>query len=900
MESMNMKTMHRPFFSVLTGLSAGTLFLLSSCPSPSTTPPPPPNPREAAAPNFSLNPGTYFGTQTLEITSKTPGAVIRFVLQEGASAPDPTPESPAYIRPVELKEGTPGNPKSYTLSARTFKDGMNPSTVVRALYSIDAPKAQVVITPEGGNLYGTQQLTMSSPDGAEIRYEWAQGLAADGKNPKNPTREPIQGNVSEGSGSPIYDTSAASPTTITLNQGSVETPNIYTYWIRAFKDGLNPGDIVKLTFRVYPQKAGTLAPTLDAGNYRGNQTLELTLTPADPAADIVYTITTRTTDGSEPADPPDPTQDITSTDSTAYTATGIPLNAPAPLASDLPNIFIVKARAFAAGKVPGDILRLRYEIRAPKVEPVVIEDEPGDTFGSTLLKLSSPTPGAEIRYVLTNDGTEPADPVQGPEAAGGSKPYDPAAPPSIKPDALNQLKTFRIKARAFKPGFLPSDVSPVKSFPLKVTVKQVYAGGYHEDGSSAPSTLFLLLEDGSVWGVGDNRYGQLGNGPSSSSMVTTFTRVMEGAGKPLTNAKEVTGSWKFTAVLKNDGTVYTFGNNEYGQLGQGDTTNRRYAAKVNGQSGIVSIAAGMDHLILVNQSGSAFAAGRNSQTETTGGVTTTTITGQLATDTGDYLNASRRIRERSNFGAMKDRFGDSITNIVKAAAGAYHSLLLTRDGWVWASGENDEGQLGIGSDNNSDSLRRSGSNDGIGGLTDVKDVSGSVDNSMFVKTNGELWGAGSNVYGLLGMPRFITGIGRIYRRTSALKLGVYSSTTGELENAITDAARLPRGNHIARLNFYIDTAGQIHASGSNLYDQFPHNANDILPNLTSPGWFTQASGIRDVKSLTTAAGGYAVFLMADGSLKASNRRGSSRWPFKNYRGAVLTGNGAVQEVNPLK
>ena len=857
--------------------------------------PPPPNPREAAAPNFSLNPGSYFGTQTLEITSKTPGAVIRFVLQEGAFAPDPTPESPAYNGPVELKEGTPGNPKSYTLSARTFKDGMNPSTVVRALYSIDAPKARVVIEPEAGNLYGTQQLTMSSPDGAEIRYESARGTDAEG-TPKNPTREPIQGDVSDGSGSPIYDTSAASPATITLNQGSVETPNIHTYWIRAFKEGFNPGDIIKLTFRVYPQKAGTLAPNLDAGNYRGNKTLELTLTPADPAAAIVYTVT-QTADGSEPAEPadpiaPNPAEGIVG--STEYdSAAGIPLTPP--LAGDLPNIFIVKARAFAAGKVPSDILRIRCEIRAPKVDPVVIEDEPGNTFGSTLLKLSSPTPGVEIRYELADDGTTPRDPVQGDPSAGGSPIYNPAAPPSIKPDALNQLKTFKIKARAFKTGFVPSDVSPVESFPLKVVVKQVYAGGYHEDGSSAPSTLFLLLEDASVWGVGDNRYGQLGNGRSSSSTVTTFTRVMEAANKPLTNAKEVTGSWKFTAVLKNDGTVYTFGNNAYGQLGHGDTTSRSYAAKVNGQSGIVSIAAGMDHLILVNQSGSAFAAGRNSRT--TG--TTTTITGQLATRTGGNVNVSTRIRERSNFGTMKDRFNRPITNIDKAAAGAYHSLLLTRNGWVWASGENDQGQLGIGNQNNSDSLRRSGSSDGIGGLTDVKDVSGSAGNSLFVKTNGELWGTGSNTYGLLGMPRFITGIGRIHQRTSALKLGVYSKTTGELETAITDAAKLPRGNHVDRLSFYIDTAGQIHASGSNLYDHFPHNANDLLPNFTNPG-FTQASGFRDVESLTTATGGYAVFLMADGSLKASNRRGSSRWPFKNYLGAVLTGNGAVQEVNPLK
>ena len=108
---------------------------------------------------------------------------------------------------------------------------------------------------------------------------------------------------------------------------------------------------------------------------------------------------------------------------------------------------------------------------------------------------------------------------------------------------------------------------------------------------------------------------------------------------------------------------------------------------------------------------------------------------------------------------MKDRFGRPITNIVKAAAGPYHSLLLTRDGWVWASGENTSGQLGIGNQNNSDDLIRSGSDDGIGGLTNVKDVSGSLDNSLFVKTNGELWGAGSNSFGLLGMPRYIDGIG---------------------------------------------------------------------------------------------------------------------------------------------
>ena len=745
---------------------------------------------------------------------------------------------------------------------------MNPSPVLRALYSIEAPKARVEITPEAGDLYGTQPLTMSSPDGAEIRYESAQGTDAEG-TPNNPPREPIQGDVSDGTGSPIYDTSAASPTTITLNQGTVETPEIYTYWIRAFKDGLNPGDIIKLTFRVYPQKAGTLEPNLDAGNYRGNQTLELTLTPADPAAAIFYTVT-QTADGTEPAEPADPIATNPAegiAGSTEYdSAAGIPLNAPAPQAGDLPNIFIVKARAFAAGKVPGDILRLRYEIRAPKVDPVVIEDEPGDTFGRTLLKLSSATPDAEIRYTLTNDGTEPAEPVQGPEAAGGSPIYDPAAPPSIKPDALNQLKTFRIKARAFKTGFLSSDVSPVKSFALKVTVKQIYAGGLLTTGSNAPSTLFLLLEDGSLWGVGDNRYGQLGNGTptsSSSPTVTTFTRVMEGAGKPLTNAKEVTGSWNFTAVLKNDGTVYTFGNNGYGQLGQGDTTSRSYAAKVNGQSGIVSIAAGTDHLILVNQSGGAFAAGRGNS-------------GQLATARSAFPSHS------PIFGRMVERIGTSnitAANIAKASAGYNHSLLLTKNGQVRAAGKNSAGQLGITTTANENILKPVRAAGGLDNLSDVADIGGFGRTSMFVLKTGELLGTGMNESEQLGLPQSLANT-----VSRPARLGRYSGSS--LQTPITNAASLSRGSQIYNFTFYIDTNERVHGAGRILYGQFP----TVALNLNQ---FTQVPGIQNVRSVIAADSAYMVFLLADGSLRVTNADAS---PLKDY----AEGSGNPRNVNPLK
>ena len=538
----------------------------------------------------------------------------------------------------------------------------------------------------------------------------------------------------------------------------------------------------------------------------------------------------------------------------------------------------MSARAFKEGFNPGDIIKLTFRVYPPKVDTVVIAQEPGEAFGRTILKLSSPTPGAEIRYLLTDDGTEPGEPVQGDPSAGGSPIYDPAAPPlSIKPERLNQTKTFKIKARAFKAGLSPSDVSPVETFPLKVAVKQISVGS--SDGhSSGLSTLFLLLEDGSLWGVGDNRYGQLGNGRPASladPRVTTLTRVMEDADTPLTDAREVSGSWKFTAVLKNDGTVYTFGNNQYGQLGQGNTTNLSYAVKVNGQSDIVSIAAGMDHLILVNRNGTAVAAGRNQY-------------GQLAPN-------SRVVTSSSSFASMtekEDNFRppNAITNIARAAAGHNHSLLLTRNDKVWAAGKNHKGQLGVGSQTNQNYLKPVNSVSGGGVLSDVVDIAGFDDTSLFILNDGRLVGAGNNNEYQLGLIKTIRN-----SVSTPLQLGTYSGTNRideTLDTGITNAARLPRGGTQADdFTFYIDTGGLVHAAGYTFRGQFTDGSERV--SLRSNG-FIQAPNIQKVQSAVTAAGAYMMFLLTDGSLKMSN--GIYSGILSDY----IEGSGPVWSVNPLK
>ena len=350
---------------------------------------------------------------------------------------------------------------------------------------------------------------------------------------------------------------------------------------------------------------------------------------------------------------------------------------------------------------------------------------------------------------------------------------------------------------------------------------------------------------------------------------------MEAANKPLTNAKEVTGSWKFTAVLKNDGTVYTFGNNGYGQLGQGDTTDRKFAAKVNGQSGIVSIAAGIDHLILVNENGRAFAAGRNQA-------------GQLAP-------SSSVVTSSSSFASMtekEDTFRPPkvITNIARAFAGHNHSLLLTRNNKVWAAGKNDNGQLGVGSRTNQNSLKPVNPVLGGGVLSDVVDIAGFDDTSLFILKGGRLVGTGHNNEHQLGLIKAI----RSYV-TSPIQLGVYSGTNRideRLDSGITNAARLPRGGtQMNDFTFYVDTEGQVHATGYVFHGQF----TDGILRVSLRNRFYEAPNIQNVQSVVAATGAYMVFLLTDGSLKVSNPD-QSQLVLRGY----IEGSGPVRNFNPLK
>ncbi|HET6382600.1 MAG TPA: hypothetical protein VFJ58_04340 [Armatimonadota bacterium] len=95
-----------------------------------------------------------------------------------------------------------------------------------------------------------------------------------------------------------------------------------------------------------------------------------------------------------------------------------------------------------------------------------------------------------------------------------------------------------------------------------------------------------LKTDGSVWAWGYNGYGELGNG----STLFNITVPVEVSG--LSSVTAVTGGTYHSLALKSDGTVWAWGNNQSGQLGNGTTTNSSIPVEVSGLSGVTAIAAG--------------------------------------------------------------------------------------------------------------------------------------------------------------------------------------------------------------------------------------------------------------------------------------------------------------------
>jgi hypothetical protein len=118
-----------------------------------------------------------------------------------------------------------------------------------------------------------------------------------------------------------------------------------------------------------------------------------------------------------------------------------------------------------------------------------------------------------------------------------------------------------------------------------------------------------LKSDGTVWSVGYNDYGQLGDGTSWSGSGPSNISYSPVQVIGLTGIIAISGGGDHSLFLKNDGTVWSVGYNFYGQLGDGTTVNKSTPVQVSGLTDIVGIAAGYRHSLFLKNDGTVWASG---------------------------------------------------------------------------------------------------------------------------------------------------------------------------------------------------------------------------------------------------------------------------------------------------
>ena len=263
-------------------------------------------------------------------------------------------------------------------------------------------------------------------------------------------------------------------------------------------------------------------------------------------------------------------------------------------------------------------------------------------------------------------------------------------------------------------GQLGNDTATHKSTPVTTS-----AGGTNWKQVSAGGAFTAAIKtDGTLWTWGTGGSGQLGDNTltTKSTPVTTF------AGG--TNWKQVSVGPNHCAAIKTDGTLWTWGRGLYGALGTNDTTNRRTPV-------------------------TTFAGGTNWKQVSAGGTASAAICTAIKTD-GTLWTWGRGSEGQLGNNTATDKSTPVTTfaggtNWKQVSAGGKYTAAIKTDGTLWTWGYGDKGQLG---DNTTTSQSIPVTT--FAGGTNWKQVSGGNLHCAAIKTDGTLWTWGYGRSGQLG------------------------------------------------------------------------------------------------------------------------------------------------------
>ena len=246
---------------------------------------------------------------------------------------------------------------------------------------------------------------------------------------------------------------------------------------------------------------------------------------------------------------------------------------------------------------------------------------------------------------------------------------------------------------------------------------QVDAGGWFNAA---------LRKDGTVWAWGDNRAAQLGDGTTVRRPFPVQVQGPEGLGV-LDGVVRISCGSSFAMALADDGTVWAWGSNQYGQLGQGTTVGSGAPVQVKGPGGegvldeVVMISAGMNHAMALRRDGTVWAWGDNQY-------------GRLGDGTSQLRTTPVQVSNEAGDGYFQGAVG--------VVAGGWHSAAIREDGSIWTWGRNSSGQLGDGTDSNRSRPVRVLGAGGEGHLSGVTGASLTLSRSLVVRGDGTVWAWG--------------------------------------------------------------------------------------------------------------------------------------------------------------
>ncbi len=243
----------------------------------------------------------------------------------------------------------------------------------------------------------------------------------------------------------------------------------------------------------------------------------------------------------------------------------------------------------------------------------------------------------------------------------------------------------------------------------------------------------VVKTDGSLWMWGYNSSGQLGDG--TTIYKSSPVKVLDGV-------KSVSLSGDYSAAIKTDGSLWMWGYNHSGQLGDGSTTNKSSPIKV--LDGVKSVSLSRyGYSAAVKTDGSLWTWGANQ-------------VGQLGD--GTFIDRQKPIK------VMED-----VKNICLDKS----SAAIKTDGSLWTWGYNRLGQLGDGT-----TTRR---NEPVKVMEDVKNICLGDSSSAAIKTDSSLWTWGGNRVGQLGDGTFIDRQEPIKIMENVKSISLYGSDTDDRE-----------------------------------------------------------------------------------------------------------------------